>query len=489
MKNLLTVTLLVLCIAFANAQSNDSILIGNRVTIFSKVLNENRRIWIYNPSLTSNDNTSNKKYPVIYLLDGDAHFLSTVGIVQQLSQANGNGVLPEMIIVGIENTNRLRDLTPNPELGKEHPFISFLSNELIPFIDKNYNTAPYKVLIGHSLGGLTAIDLLTNKPELFNAYIAIDPSMWYKDETFLNHTIVQFPKMQLAGRRLFIGTANTMPKGITLATLKTNHSTETQHIRSILKLDHFLKTNQNGLLYAQKYYENENHNTVPLISEYDGLRFVFDYYFLNATEKDFTDTTNAIALKLFSHYNNVSKHMGYKTAAPESFVNYLAYDALAKKQFIKAGALFNLNIENYPSSSNVYDAYGDFFAAKKDTANAVTYYNKALHLKNDEKTQAKLKAFEKHESFALTLNDLQKYAGVYTLEMYKLDITLEIRNGKLFSKVPGQPDSELMPISKDLFTVKDKEGYTITFKTEDNKVLEFVSVQPNGTFKAIKKAN
>lgn len=142
----------------------------------------------------------------------------------------------------------------------------------MPFIDKNYKTAPYKMLIGHSLGGLTVIDILTNFPEMFNAYIAIDPSMWYDNEKYLTNTVSKLPKMNMNDKRLFIGTANTLPEGMEFSQLKNDKSIETQHIRSIFKLDEFLKANTNGLIYGSKYYENETHNSVPLISEYDGLR-------------------------------------------------------------------------------------------------------------------------------------------------------------------------------------------------------------------------
>lgn len=170
----LTLTLLLLSFCL-KAQNGENITIGKKEVIHSKVLSENRTLWIYTPNITSKNPNPDMRYPVLYLLDGEAHFYSTVGIIQQLSQANGNGVLPEMIVVGIENTNRFRDLVPSDNLTKPNPFIDFLSTELIPHIDRNYNTAPYKILVGHSLGGLMAVDILTNFPDLFNAYIAIDP--------------------------------------------------------------------------------------------------------------------------------------------------------------------------------------------------------------------------------------------------------------------------------------------------------------------------
>lgn len=491
MKKIISITSFILLFISIKAQSADSIFIGKKVVISSKVLNENRKVWIYSPDITSQSINEDKRYPVLYLLDGDAHFFSTVGIIQQLSQANGNGVLPEMIVVAIENTNRLRDLTPTSLTGgvldKANPFVNFLSSELIPYIDKNYKTAPYKLLAGHSLGGLMVVDIMTNYTQLFNGYIAIDPSMWYRNEAFLNNTISKLQNSKINGTRLFIGTANTMPKGMTLSKLKADKTSETQHIRSILKLNEFLKTTNNGLKHAQAFYEKEKHNTVPLISMYDGLKFVFDYYLFDATEKDFADSSALIAKKLQRHYENISKEMGYSLFPPEAFVNYLGYDALGKRQYNKAGALFELNMKGYPLSSNVYDSYADYLIAKKDTASAIPFYKKAIAIKSNPLTVQKLNALIKQEAFMLTPEELQKYKGTYTLEVYKIDIILTLQGGKLMANVPGQPADEFVPVSKDVFTLKGKQGYTITFKMNGNKPLEFTSVQPNGTFTAIFK--
>lgn len=487
MNSIFISSVLLLLSFCVNAQNAESITIGKKEIITSKILKENRNIWIYTPNITSPIPNPDKRYPVLYLLDGDAHFYSTVGIIQQLSQANGNGVLPEMIVVAIENTNRFRDLVPSADLNKPNPFVAFLSSELIPYIDKNYNTAPYKLLVGHSLGGLTAIDLLTNHSELFNAYIAIDPSMWYDDEMFLKNAVNQLPKQNMYGKKLFIATANTIPKGMSVEKLTTDTSYETQHIRSIFKFDAFLKTNTNGLRYQQKYYENERHNSAPLLGEYDGLRFVFDYFYFDATEKDFADISELMAVKLKTHYANVSEKMGYINTAPETFINYLAYDALGKKNFNKAKAFFELNIEWYPNSSNVYGSYADYYLAKNDTVNAIINYKKSLQIEANNITQKKLDALTQPKVSTAATIDVRKYAGIYTLVDFQLDIKLEERNGTLWSIVPGQPDGEFQAISENIFTVKDAQGYTITFEMNGGKPKGFTSVQPNGTFKAIYK--
>ena len=291
----------------------------------------------------------------------------------------------------------------------------------------------------------------------------------------------------MTGKRLYIGTANTMPKGMSISKLKKDNSNETQHIRSIFKLDKFLKSNTNGLRYANKYYESERHNTLPLLCEYDGLRFIFDYFHLDLSEKDFADTTALIASRLKTHYSTISEKMGYQNAAPEALINFLAYDALGKKHYNKAKTLFELNIEWYPESSNIFDSYADLYLAQKDTTNAIANYKKALQINNNASTLGKLKAITPSKAFHFTIDYLKRYTGIYILVAFNIDMKLEIRNDKLLAIVPGQADSELIPISENVFTVREQQGYTITFQMNGEMPKGFTSVQPNGTFEAVFK--
>jgi uncharacterized protein len=382
----------------------------------------------------------------------------------------------------------VRDLTPAlppvTNIAKANPFIHFLANELIPFVDHNFKTAPYRVLAGHSLGGLTAIDLLSNFPQYFNAYLAIDPSMWYKNEVYLKNAIAKWPVNHPTQSTLFVATANTMPAGMLLAQLKTNKSPATQHIRSIYTLDEWVKTNPNGLKYEQVFYEKEKHNTVPLLSLYDGLKFIFNYFALDVQEKDFINPTAHLANKLKIHYTAVSRQMGYPVAAPMDFINYLAYDALDKKQLEKAAALFELNLQAYPKNSKANEAYADVLLAKKDTSNAITYYQKAIAIKEDPLPMHKLNTLLKQSTYAITEVALQKYQGIYILETYNIAIELLLQNGQLIAKVPGQADDVLVPIAANIFTTKTKQSYSITFLMNGNKPTAFIAVQPNGTFRA-----
>jgi len=102
-----------------------------------------------------------------------------------------------MIIVGVNNTDRARDMTPTKPatafgdmpwrggVGGADKFLSFIADELLPTIDRNYRTRPYRVLVGHSLGGLFAVYALINRPEVFKGYVVISPSLWWDDQVLV----------------------------------------------------------------------------------------------------------------------------------------------------------------------------------------------------------------------------------------------------------------------------------------------------------------
>jgi predicted alpha/beta superfamily hydrolase len=275
----------------ANAQSgkDDFITIGRKVSINSSILNEKRTLYVYLP--VGYDNFGNKKYPVAYLLDGGWNFEGFIGIVHHLSEALGNKLLPRMIVIGILNTDRTRDLTPTSsefgldgkivgiKTGGGEKFTSFIKNELFPYIDSSYHTSGFKILIGHSLGGLIVINTLVHNTDMFDAYVAIDPSMWWDNKKLLIQANEVMKQKKFEGKSLFLGIANTMPVGMDTLHVQKDTSALTTHIRSIFQLRDLLqKYPQNGLTWRYKYYNDDSHGSVPLIAEYDAMRFIFSLY-------------------------------------------------------------------------------------------------------------------------------------------------------------------------------------------------------------------
>ncbi len=397
-KKEIVVFVLFMLTNFGFAQSKTKIEIGTIDSVFSKVLNENRKIWIHLPRSAQKTGFAKQKYPVVYLLDGDAHFTSTVGIIEQLSEINGNTNCPEMIVVGITNTNRNRDLTPthsdidlpfvpknlSEQSGGGENFAVFLEKELIPYIDNKYPTAPYKTLIGHSFGGLTALNILTNHTRLFNSYVAIDPSMWWDHQNFLAVTTKKLETKNLSNISLFMAAANTMDENMNIVKVRRDTTVFTRHIRSILDFNDFLNKNKKGNLnYDYKYYNDDNHGSVPLIATYDAIRFIFKFNQLKLSIPEQINFNKTVFTKIEKHFTEVSKHLGYTVSVPESMVNTYAYQSLGKKDMELAGYLFKLNVANYSQSPNVYDSLGDFYAANGEKENAISNYKKVLVLDKD----------------------------------------------------------------------------------------------------------
>jgi uncharacterized protein len=357
------------------------VTIGIVDSVFSPTLKESRQILVYTPPSYSDTTYTPKRYPVLYLLDGDAHFHSVTGLIQILGTGvNGTFVVPEMIVVAIPNTNRTRDLTPthtdrDPD-GKPQPglaasggmanFLGFIQKELIPRIEQRYRTAPYRVFVGHSLGGITTIDALYTMPETFNAYVAIDPSLWWDNRVLLKQARGKFSKPGLAGRTLYVGQANTITPGDT--TLNVHYNSIVQ-FNSIL--EHF---NASGLRYGYTFYPNDSHGSVPLIAEYDALRFIFDTY----------DVSLAQAIEnpayLAEHFARASTALGYRIDPPEDMVDLVGHVALGRDS-TAALKLFEMNATLYPNSANAQLALGDFWLAKKDTVKARGFFEKAVALR------------------------------------------------------------------------------------------------------------
>jgi predicted alpha/beta superfamily hydrolase len=384
MKKVFLLLLLVILANVATAQEKDpAIKIGEKFTLRSNVLDEERPYWVYLPESYNSKAQSPEAYPVLYLLDGDALFHTATGVVEFMSR-NGNDQIPELIVVAIPNTNRNRDLTPThsltTQIGKESKsqassgggdaFLRFLQEELVPRIDASYRTLPYRILAGHSLGGLLAIHALLTAPATFQGILAIDPSLWWD-----NQIVVRKEKEFLATAKglhngVFISIANTPQIG-TFNNPKLNEET----VRTFARL---LELNSHGVRSRLKYFAAEDHGSVPLLSLYDGLLFIFDGY--RPVWASFLDPPSNVT----SHFENVSDRIGVELLPPEQLVNSMGYSLLYElREVDKAIGLFKLNVSLYPKSFNAYNSLAESYLVKGDRALAVTNYETSLQLNPD----------------------------------------------------------------------------------------------------------
>ncbi len=366
--NLVTKALLICVIgAFVMSTSNlqagddNKIVIGEKVKIQSKVLNEERTMFVYTPK---GYDLSTSEYPIMYVLDGGWHFHHASGIVQFLSS---QGQMPPMIVVAITNIDRNRDFLPThidkiPTSGGAEKFMSFLSDELNPYIEKNYRTQEYNILVGHSFGGTFATYALLTNPEVFNAYIAISPHLMFDDNFLVNKAETDL-KSNYDNVQFYMTLGD-----------------EPKYVESVEKFTQIIETKSpTGLEFSYTQMKDENHGSIPHLSIYNGLESIYSDWQLPK------DKYKEGLASIDEHYKFLTDKYGYKIETPEYTINGLGYYYLQKEENTdKAIKVFKENAKRFPASANVYDSLGEAYEKSGQNEKAEKNYEKAVELAEKE---------------------------------------------------------------------------------------------------------
>ena len=276
-----------------------------------------------------------------------------------------------MIVVAVPNTDRTRDLTPVtttdtanafPTAGGAEHFLSFLADELMPYVDENYRTAPYSILVGHSFGGLFAVYALLARPDAFDAYVSISPSLWWNDGALISEAETFFVKHDDADAFLFMTMGN--EGGAMLG--------GAWELSAVLE-----QSAPESFEWEFALMEEETHGSIPHRTTYQALERLYDGWRI----PDFARLAEEGGLDAFdSHYAGLSRKYGYEIVTPEGTVNRLGYWYLGQEQVQEAIATFKRNVEVYPGSANVYDSLGDAYDAAGELELAEQNYAKAVEL-------------------------------------------------------------------------------------------------------------
>ncbi len=362
------ISLLVLCwfitATFAQPDAN------TRLAITSAVLGEDRVALIRTPP---GYEQSGVRYPVLYLTDGAAHLAHTVATIEFLAR---NGRMPELIVVAITNTDRTRDLTPTkatmaraggppitfPTSGGADKFLKFIETELIPKIESSYRTEPYRIFAGHSFGGLFALHTFLTRPEIFNAYIAVSPTMHWDNHLISRRAEEFFKDRKELNRTLFFTLANEGGEAKVGFT----------RFQKILSQQQARK-----FAWGASLMEDEDHGSVVMRSHYQGLRKTFDGWLL-APDAATGSATGLASVE--AHYKQLSTRFGFSILPPEALVNQLGYHLVGEKKMDEAIPVFKANAERYPNSANVYDSLAEAYETTGQLEFARTNYEKAVQL-------------------------------------------------------------------------------------------------------------
>lgn len=335
-----------------------------RITVKSAVLNEDRSLLV---RLPRGYYTSAERYPVLYMTDandGMAHAISTLEFLVR------NGRIPDLIVVGIENTDRTRDLTPTrvasgsegtgfdvSTSGGADNFLRFVETEVMPQIETKYRTSPYKIFAGHSFGGLFAIHTLLTHPDAFNAYIAASPSLQWDKGSELKRAEQFLAAHKELKKSLFFTIAN---EGGVMQ-------------QSFDRFGALLKSSRTkGLDWSAMPMLDEDHGSSVLRAYYFGLRKVFADWQLPNTIRSVAEAD--------AHYQRLSTKYGIALQTPEAVINRIGYTLIRDQKYPEAVAAFKINVERYPRSANVHDSLAEAYTFTKQYKEALESATTAVQI-------------------------------------------------------------------------------------------------------------
>jgi predicted alpha/beta superfamily hydrolase len=361
MKKGILFLILLPMLSSAQQFKSEPVINGVQIKFNSRIMGEERTIWIRVPASYNEAAGSTQTYPVLYVLDGKSAFFPVTGVVSFMSEEDHvNYQIPEMIVVGVDTENRFRDLTPNkstkqangeesktPEQklmmsgsGGGEKFLNFMKEEVFTYIEKNYRTNPFRIYVGHSLGGLTATYTFLKHPDLFNATISIDPSLWWDGAKYVNEApelLKKMPKNQI--RKYYVSVIDSSSYGGSLQF----------HTNAIFNIGKAMENvSSKKIQYKVDYIANTDHSSIPLLSWYNGLLFIFEGY--HKSHFDYMKDPDLIE----SHFKEVEAKIGLKMNPSQDIFKILVHYLTSPDRYpdpVKARKVLNMALKYYPAST------------------------------------------------------------------------------------------------------------------------------------------
>ncbi|WP_448566474.1 alpha/beta hydrolase-fold protein [Thalassotalea ganghwensis] len=355
------IAVILFVLLFSSREANANVRgISKTDSLYSNVLSEQRDLLIHLPNNYKENQMLD--YPVLYLLDGQRNFAHTIGTLDLLNQSS---MAPEMIVIAIKNTHRTRDLTPSYDesynewgvSGGADNFLDFIEKELIPYVNKTYRANNFKLVSGHSLGGLLSIYAFQSRPELFQAHFAFSPSLWWHKQIIFKEAESFLKNSDELNTYLYVNMGN--EGGHMLSSYE----------RYITLLD---SHNRKGFKFNSDLDTSETHNTTALAGNSLALQNLF--VTLNPSHEIIAKGIPAIK----EFFKKQSTIYGYEIKPSYESLNQVAYKALKEKDFTKAIAIFKENVKNYPYKADAYDSLADGYKANGELDKALEMRNLAI---------------------------------------------------------------------------------------------------------------
>lgn len=369
---ILFAALVMLC-NLVTAQTNTALISVDKITLHSDILGEERAISVHLPN---NYDYSEEEYAVLYVFDSPSNLTPVIGLIDHLESSYQS--VPNMIIVGIENTYRNRDLINTQrddfqysEDGGADKYSAHLKEELIPYVDSLYRTQDFRLLYGHSLSASFGAYFMAKESELIDVCFSVDPAFW-ADTTMLTDFIQEVNDSTLNDNYFYFshskaGDMRMISANFTLLKeLETNHSDK--------------------INWDFQYYQEEDHLSIRLRSLYDGLESYFA-----ACKIPYNHLWYNNSEALIEHLKAASDiHHKISPLYSQQLINNYAWKFINRNDLDGALQLLAYNDEYYPESSQVYYLIGEVYERKGDNKNALLHYEKSWSYYPDDNVKAKI---------------------------------------------------------------------------------------------------
>ncbi|MBW2936784.1 alpha/beta hydrolase [Aureisphaera sp. CAU 1614] len=376
-KRLMPIAIMVLGYCQLNAQLANTIDmtedgqllgLGTQHIYKSKILDEDRPIII---SLPIGYETSNANYPVLYVLDGLGNIKHTVATAELLAES---GLISPLIIVGIQSMDRAKDLTPSkagegvyggaggagiPQSGGAPLFLKFLEEELIPYVETTYRTHPFRILEGHSFGGLFSTFVLMQSPDLFDAFIIQAPALWWNNEEMIETAKTFYMANFSLNKTVYFGIGGDDGWGMR------------QELKRYVEVVN--KNTPHGFRWKHEEVGDEDHNQARLLLNYHGLRFIFsDLKNTKFTIENFDRTT------FLKDEQNLISQYGEMTRRPAMDYVKLYAGLDEKGETTDAIVVLKRATEAYPKYVGLLNNLAKLYEKVNQIQRAISTYEEAI---------------------------------------------------------------------------------------------------------------
>jgi predicted alpha/beta superfamily hydrolase len=322
-------------------------IFGQRILFPSEILGESRTVYLHLPE-SYKEGTA--RYPVLYVLDGEDYFEPFAGMVKYLSLYE---MIPEMIVVAVGHGDRMKEFTFTkanaatgdwPTSGGAESFRRFLADEVIPYIDSSFRTHPFRILAGHSLAGLFAVETLIRSPSTFQATIALSPSLYWNQFEWLKNAESFLSKSASLKHFLFImGEQKDKEQAGYLDGFKNLVATKTPK----------------EFVYEYRCFPEEDHASVGFPGLFSSLKLLFKGWQFPG------EAWETGPEKVKEHFQSLSDRFGFHVPITEEFLNGHARHGLERhKAPDEAIHLFDFCLSLYPKSAGAYEGLGDAYEQK-----------------------------------------------------------------------------------------------------------------------------